>query len=101
MGQAAKLELKCHSAGVIVVVKAQPGAKRNAILGEHAGMLKVAVTAPPEKGRANEAIAGLLAERLGCSKNSVTLISGGTSRQKTFLLEGASVERARRSLGGE
>ena len=43
--------------GVILPIKAQPGAKRNAILGERAGSIRVAVTAAPEAGKANEAIA--------------------------------------------
>ena len=60
------IALAQHAEGAVLPVLAQPGAKRNAILGERAGALRVAVTAPPEKGKANEAIQSLLAEHLGC-----------------------------------
>ena len=45
-----------HAEGATLAVRAQPGARKNAVLGEQAGALKVAVTAPPEDGRANAAL---------------------------------------------
>jgi uncharacterized protein (TIGR00251 family) len=81
-----------HHDGAILPVLAQPGSKRNAILGERAGALRVAVSAPPEKGKANAAIQELLAETLGCRVNQVTLVSGATSRRKRFLIGGISVQ---------
>ncbi len=80
------IELSVHHEGTILPVHAQPGARRNAILGERAGALRVAVTAPAEKGKANAAIQGVLAENLGCRSSQITLISGETSRQKRFLV---------------
>ena len=67
---------------------AHPGAKRDGIIGERAGALRVAVTAAPEKGKANEAIQSVLAEALGCKANQITLLSGETSRRKRFLIDG-------------
>ncbi|MGN6547330.1 MAG: DUF167 domain-containing protein [Aureliella sp.] len=78
--------------GVILPVRAQPGARREGIVGEQAGALKVAVTAPPDRGRANEAIIEVLADSLGVAKSSITLLSGPTSRQKKFLLEGLTLD---------
>ena len=49
---------------VVVPVRAQPGAARDRVAGEHDGALKVAVAAPPEGGRANAAIAKILAKAL-------------------------------------
>ena len=49
----------------ILPVLAQPGSKRDGIIGERAGALRVAVTAAPEKGKANVAIQSVLAEALG------------------------------------
>ena len=80
---------------------AHPGAKRNAILGERAGALRVAVTAAPERGKANEAIQTLLAESLGLKPSRISLISGATSRRKRFLLEGIDAEAGFRSRLGE
>jgi uncharacterized protein (TIGR00251 family) len=76
------------STGVMIHVRAQPGAKQNGITGEHAGMLKVSVTAPADKGRANAAIIACLADHLGTSKSAISLVYGATSRQKKFLVAG-------------
>jgi uncharacterized protein (TIGR00251 family) len=75
-----------HPEGALLSVRAQPGAKRNAVLGEQAGALKVAVTAPPQDGRANEALVEVLREWLGVRRSQVELAAGATSRNKTVLL---------------
>ena len=49
------IRLVTNSSGVVLPVKAQAGARRNAITGEHDGALKVAVSQVPEKGKANAA----------------------------------------------
>jgi uncharacterized protein len=77
-----------HKEGTVLPVLAHPGAKRNSILGERAGALRVAVTSAPERGKANEAIQALLAESLELKPRQLSLISGATSRQKRFLVEG-------------
>ncbi len=66
--------------GVIVPVRAQPKARRNAIVGTHAGRLRIAVTDPPEKGKANKSIAGILAAALEIAPSRVQLVAGATSR---------------------
>lgn len=88
------IQIRDHADGCIISVRAQPGAKRDAIVGEHAGMLKVAVSAPPDKGRANDAIIEVLADALGIKRSQIELISGATSRQKQFLLRGLTREKA-------
>ncbi len=80
---------------VLVPVRAQPGASRDRIAGEHRGALKVAVTRPPERGRANDAIAAALADALGVRKGAVTLVSGATSRDKVFRIEGCTPDDVR------
>jgi uncharacterized protein len=74
--------------GCILPVHAQPGARKAGILGEHAGALKVAVTAPPEDGRANKALVELLAKALSLKRSQVQLLSGEKSREKRFLING-------------
>ena len=71
--------------------------RRTRVLGERAGALRVAVTAAPEKGKANAAIADVLAEALGCKASQVGLLSGETSREKRFLV-GSDPGRAPRRL---
>jgi uncharacterized protein (TIGR00251 family) len=89
-----------HADGMVVPVLAHPGAKRNAVLGERAGMLRIAATSPPDKGKANTAIQSVLAECLGCKAAQVILLSGATSRRKRFLIAGIAEEELRRRLVG-
>src|SRR6478672_2741426 len=86
------IALTNHEAGLILPVRAQPGARKPGVLGEHAGALKVAVTAPPEDGRANEALTDLLRDWLGLKRSQVELASGPTNRNKTFLIRGVTPE---------
>jgi uncharacterized protein (TIGR00251 family) len=88
------IRLEATAEGTILPVRAQPGTKRNAIVGEHDGALKIAVTAAPDKGKANDAIIAVLAKAFGLPKSNIELMSGPTSRQKKFLLRGVSVENA-------
>jgi uncharacterized protein (TIGR00251 family) len=79
-----------HAEGCVLSVRAQPGARRAGVLGEQAGALKVAVTAPPEDGRANRALTDVLREALGLKRSQVELVSGATSRDKRFLIRGVT-----------
>jgi uncharacterized protein (TIGR00251 family) len=77
-----------HAEGLIVPVRAQPGARKSGVGGEQNGALKLAVNAPPEDGRANQALTDLLRELLGLKRSQVSLVSGPTSRDKRFLIRG-------------
>jgi len=64
-------------------VKVIPGAPRTEVKGEMAdGTLKIAVAAPPEKGKANRALIEFLAEELGAPRSGVVIVSGAASRIK-------------------
>jgi len=80
--------------GVTLAVRAQPGAKKTAIVGVYgegaAAQLKIAVKAPPVEGRANEALIAFLAGLLDVARRDVVLVSGESSRSKVFLLSGVS-----------
>src|SRR5206468_5240036 len=86
------IELADHPEGVLVSVRAQPGARKAGVLGEQAGALKLAVTAPPEDGRANAAIVELVRELLGLKRSQVELVGGAKDRNKRLLIRGASRE---------
>ncbi|MCF6149589.1 MAG: DUF167 domain-containing protein [Candidatus Kuenenia sp.] len=73
-------------------VKVQPGSGKNRIVGNLGGRLKLAVSAAPEKGKANKAIVELLAETLHINESSIHIISGKTSRDKKLMIEGVSPE---------
>jgi uncharacterized protein (TIGR00251 family) len=93
-----------HAEGCVLPVRAQPGARKAGVLGEQGGALKVAVTAPPEDGRANKALAEALRDLLKLKRSQVELLGGATSRDKKFLIRGlarAELEsRLGRLLGG-
>ena len=74
-------------------VKAQPGARRNGLAGEHAGALKVQVTQAPERGKATDAVLDVIADTLGLKRSQVSLLSGMTSPQKRVLVTGLSLKK--------
>ncbi|MBY0526901.1 MAG: DUF167 domain-containing protein [Gemmataceae bacterium] len=82
------IALTDHAEGIVLPVRAQPGARKCGILGEQAGALKVAVTAPPEDGRANKALVETIREVLNLKRSQVDLLSGPASRDKRFLIRG-------------
>src|SRR4029453_13732684 len=86
------IELSPHPEGVLLSVRAQAGARVNAVRGVQNRMLKVAVTQVAEKGKANQALAETLAAVLGLARSQVELASGAPSRQKKFLIRGVSQE---------
>jgi uncharacterized protein (TIGR00251 family) len=63
-------------------VKVKPSAKREGVSVNADGMLEVAVSAPPEKGKANERLVELLAEHFRVAKSKIRIVSGHTKRQK-------------------
>lgn len=71
--------------GATFALRAKPGARRNAL--EDGEPLRVWVTAPPQDGRATEAIRKLLAKALGVASTRLTLVKGATARDKVFRLD--------------
>ena len=86
------LDTQVKNGAVLVSIRVQPKASRDAIVGEHDGALKVAVTAPPEKGKANKAVVELLAQKLGIPKSNIELVTGATSRDKTLAIRAVTKE---------
>jgi hypothetical protein len=87
--------------GAYINVHLQPGARNSRIAGRHGDALKVSVREPAADGRANTAAARLLATWLGVDAESITLVSGRTSRRKRFFIAGidrAAAARAVQSL---
>jgi hypothetical protein len=76
--------------GVLLPVKVVPGASRTAVLGEWNGRVKVAIAAPPEKGKANKALARFLAQLLKVRQRDVTVAAGHASPIKIVRIEGVT-----------
>ena len=75
-----------------------PGARSDGIVGRHGEAWKVRVAAPPEDGRANDAVVRLLATTLGVARGDVTLVAGHGSRDKVVELAGIGADEADRRL---
>jgi uncharacterized protein len=84
---------------IVLRVHVNPGAGRTAVVGRHGDAVKLRVAAPPEGGRANEAVAGLLATTLGVARDQVSLESGASNRNKRFRVAEVDLDAVRRLLG--
>jgi uncharacterized protein (TIGR00251 family) len=81
-----------------VRLRVSPGARRSEIVGRYGDGWKVRVTAPPDDGRANEAVLGLLAETLDLPRRSLSLVSGHGGRDKVVRMAGISESELERKL---
>lgn len=79
-------------------IKVVPGSSRSGIAGWLGNTLRVRITAPPERGKANAAVETLLVEVLGLSGGSARIVSGGSSPRKVVEIVGLSEAEARRIL---
>ena len=84
---------------VLLKVRAAPRASRDRIVGLHDDAVKIAVSAAPEKGKANDAIVRVLARALRLPRSRVSLESGATSRDKWLRVEGIAEEALLARLG--
>jgi uncharacterized protein (TIGR00251 family) len=84
--------------GVTFAVKVHPRARKNAITGKVGDALKLALTAPPVEGKANEACIDFFAKLLKVPRSSVTIASGHSSRNKVIRVAGLPAEEVRRRL---
>jgi uncharacterized protein (TIGR00251 family) len=82
----------------VLRVQVSPGAGRTAVVGRHGDAVKLRVAAPPEGGRANDAVAALLATTLGVGKDQVSLVAGAASRSKRFRVDDVDIDDVRRLL---
>ena len=79
-------------------LKVSPKASRNAVTGYMGEVLKVSVTAAPEKGKANRAVEELLAEALGLPLSAVRVVAGHTAKTKRVEITGLAEATLRQQL---
>ncbi|MEZ5965979.1 MAG: DUF167 domain-containing protein [Planctomycetota bacterium] len=91
--------VRAHRDGSELRVRAAPGAKVERIVGVHGDALKVAVQAPPERGRANERVLAVLADALGVPARRLTLVAGATARDKVVQVAGLAPDEVLARLG--
>lgn len=86
------VNIKNVEGGVIVSVKVQPNASKDRVVGKHDDQIKIAVTAAPEKGKANRAVIKVLSRRLGVKSSDIQIVSGETSRDKKVFIKNITEE---------
>lgn len=79
--------LRRSASGVTVELRVQPRARRTALVNAD-GTLKAAVTAPPEDGKANDAVIALLADTWRLPRSSFDIVKGASTRSKTISVAG-------------
>lgn len=80
-------------------LKVAPGAAGDEIVGWLGDTLKLRVSAPPEKGKANRAVVALLARTLSTSRDRIVIVAGTGSRRKRVRIEGLTEEELRKRIG--
>jgi len=84
-----ELRMQREDGAITFEVRVAPRASRNRVVGVQDGSLKVALTAPPVDGAANEALRKLLSKTLGVSKSAVEIVRGERGRRKLLRVRGA------------
>jgi uncharacterized protein (TIGR00251 family) len=79
-------------------LRVSPGARQDELVGRHGEGWKVRVAAPPEGGRANDAVLDLLARELSLPRKSLSIVSGRSAREKVVLMEGIDRAESERRL---
>jgi uncharacterized protein len=81
-----------------LLISVGPGSSRSEVVGRHGDGWKVRVAAPPERGRANNALVELLADALSVHTDVVRIVSGHGSRHKIVEIGGLDEKEAGRRL---
>ena len=85
--------------GVEIDLKVVPGARSDGIAGRLGRRVKVRTSAPPEAGKANKAIAKILAKAFDVPQRNVELLAGPASPEKTVRISDVDLDTARQRLG--
>lgn len=98
MKEAENISVRDVEGGAVIAVKVVPGSSRDKVVGVLGDCLKITTSTAAEKGKANAAIAKILAETLGVSNRDVKLFSGQTSARKEFCIVGKSAAAIRNTI---
>ena len=85
--------------GIEFRLKVVPGASRSKIVGWLGDSLKIQVSAPPERQKANAAVEKLIADALKIPESAVAVIGGKTSPRKVVRVQGLTLSEANERLG--
>ncbi len=85
--------MKCRLEAKVV-----PGSSRTEIVGWLGDCLKIRVAAPPEKGKANQAVIELLSKRLKLNQESIAIVHGSRSQRKVIEISGITPQQLDHAL---
>ena len=83
---------------VKISLRVYPNANRSEMMSFTDGVLRVKVSAPPSKGKANRELITFLSQLLGVGKDSINIIKGHTTRNKVVAIDGLSREEVMKRL---
>ena len=95
------LQITEGKGGCTFQVRVLPRSRRDEVVGRHGDALKIRLTAPPVRGKANRALQEFLADQLRISPSDVEILTGHTSRQKRVRVMGVSADAVRALLSTE
>jgi uncharacterized protein len=82
-----------------LAIRVQPRARREQVVGERNGVVRVSIAAAPVDGQANAALCKLIAKRAGVARGRVSIVRGERSREKVVRVEGIALAELRDALG--
>ncbi|MDI6872958.1 MAG: DUF167 domain-containing protein [Actinomycetota bacterium] len=86
--------LRPSKRGALLDLRVRPGSSRSGAVEVREGRLVLAVHAAPEAGKANREALKILSGMLGVAASELELVRGASSRNKTVLLKGMTLEEA-------
>jgi uncharacterized protein (TIGR00251 family) len=92
------IPIRDTASGATFSIRVHPRAKKDAIVGTVGNALKLALTAPPVEGKANQACIRYFAESLRVPRSSVTIAAGETSRNKVIRVQGLTAAQVEERL---
>lgn len=81
-----------------MTVKVVPGSSRTSIAGFLDDMVRIKISAPPEKGKANQSLIEFLAKHLGVKKKQIEIIAGSANPVKKVKILNITVEKVLKRL---
>ncbi len=93
-----QLQIEEINNGIIFAVKVVPASSRTCIAGLLGGMLKIKLSAPAEKGKANDALIELLSETFDVKKNQISILAGHTNPVKRIQITSLTAETIKSKL---
>lgn len=98
MTRMASVTIEQTDGAVVFTARIVPGSSRTSPAGVLDGMVKIKISVPPEKGKANQALIEFLAKKIGVKKKDISIIAGLTSKVKRIKIEGVGPEVLRKKL---